>query len=124
MKTHRIFVGSIQVECKEGEDILGALRRDGCREVRVGCRRGGCGVCKVQLLAGDVKHGCTSVAHVSVAERQEGWGLACRMVPQSDVTISVPEVAVSPLVAKFLARAEARRAPAASSPILPAFATS
>jgi ferredoxin len=39
----------------DGETILEGLYRNGYA-FRIGCRRGGCAICKVDLLAGEVQY--------------------------------------------------------------------
>lgn len=71
--------------CRADEPVLTAMRRAGHRAVRVGCRNGGCGVCKARVTSGVVEAGRMSRAHVSVAEAAEGWVLLCRVRPRSDL---------------------------------------
>ncbi len=79
----------IGVECRDGETILAALHRSG-HAVRIGCRRGGCGICKVDLVEGDVAY--THVVAPSVLseqDRADGVCLLCRTVPTGDVTVAL-----------------------------------
>jgi CDP-4-dehydro-6-deoxyglucose reductase len=72
-----------------GETVLGGLYKAGFA-YRVGCRRGGCGICKVGLVAGDVTY--THVVADSVLpaeERANGVCLSCRAVPEGDITIEL-----------------------------------
>ena len=41
----------------DGENLLKAMERQNPRSAVVGCRNGGCGVCRVQLLSGTVQLG-------------------------------------------------------------------
>ncbi|HEX7428125.1 MAG TPA: 2Fe-2S iron-sulfur cluster-binding protein, partial [Mycobacterium sp.] len=50
-----ILPDGVQVTAAEEETVLAALSRAGLR-YRVGCRRGGCGICKVQLVLGEVRY--------------------------------------------------------------------
>jgi ferredoxin len=43
----------VEVALLDGETILAGLYRSGYA-YRTGCRRGGCGICKVDLVSGDV----------------------------------------------------------------------
>ena len=73
------------------ETLLRALSRAGLR-YRVGCKRGGCGICKVQLLLGEVRYErpiATSV--LSDDERVEGICLSCRAVPLTNIVIELQE---------------------------------
>jgi ferredoxin len=60
----------------------------GRRGIPVGCRGGGCGVCKVRVEAGRVHNGPMSRACVSAEEEGQGFVLACRSHPRSDVTVT------------------------------------
>ncbi len=86
------------VACRDGLSVLDAfeqarnpLAANGEAVVRVGCRRGGCGVCKVKITEGTVRTGPMSRAHVTEQEEAEGYVLACCAYPESDLTVaSVP----------------------------------
>lgn len=72
-----------------GETILGGLFRCGYA-TRVGCRRGGCGICKVDLLDGSVDYERPVAESVlSEEERAAGVCLPCRAIPRGDVTIAL-----------------------------------
>ena len=75
--------------CRGQEMLLSAIVRLGKKGIPVGCRSGGCGVCKVHVLEGEYSTGKMSRAHVSVQEEDEGFVLACRCEPQSDLSIKV-----------------------------------
>lgn len=81
----------IKAQSAEGETVLRALGRAGLR-YRVGCRRGGCGICKVQLTHGEVRYErpiATSV--LSDDERVAGICLSCRAVPITNIVIELQE---------------------------------
>jgi ferredoxin len=59
------------------------------RRIPVGCRQGGCGVCKVQVLEGSYRVRAMSRAHVSREEQEQGRVLACCIWPTSDLRICV-----------------------------------
>ncbi|MEM5327718.1 2Fe-2S iron-sulfur cluster-binding protein [Paraburkholderia sp. JHI2823] len=76
--------------CSVQESLLAGMSRLGRRGIPVGCLNGGCGVCKVRVLQGEVqKLGPVSRAHVSVQEEEAGYSLACRIAPQGDVELEV-----------------------------------
>jgi ferredoxin len=75
--------------CGEQKSLLLGMVALGKSGIPVGCRSGGCGVCKVQVLAGQVQTQVMSRAHVSAEEQAQGVVLACRASPCSDVTLSV-----------------------------------
>lgn len=57
--------------------------------ITVGCRGGGCGVCKVRVVEGRYRTGVMSVACVSHGERAQGVALACKLFPESDLRLEV-----------------------------------
>ncbi len=76
--------------CAANESLLTGMVRLGRKGIPVGCVNGGCGVCKVRILAGDIKAlGPISRAHVTVDEEQQGYTLACRVAPQTAVNLEV-----------------------------------
>jgi 3-phenylpropionate/trans-cinnamate dioxygenase ferredoxin reductase subunit len=76
--------------CAVDESLLAGMARLGRRGIPVGCLNGGCGVCKVRVLSGEVrKLGPVSRAHVSVEEEEAGYTLACRIAPRGDVELEV-----------------------------------
>ena len=75
--------------CDEKDSILAGLMKTGSTGIPVGCRGGGCGVCKVAILSGDYETGCMSGSQVTPEERAEGKVLACRAYPRSDIELQV-----------------------------------
>lgn len=76
--------------CSMEESLLAGMARLGRRGIPAGCLNGGCGVCKVRVVHGEVqKLGPVSRAHVSVDEEQAGYSLACRIAPRGDVELEV-----------------------------------
>lgn len=73
--------------CRNGETLLNASVRSGGEMIRVGCRAGGCGMCKVRVLCGEYTAGKMSRAHVSEAEERDGFVLACRTLPAGALEI-------------------------------------
>lgn len=57
--------------------------------ITVGCRGGGCGVCKVRVLEGRYSTGVMSAACVPPEEREDGIALACKLFPESDLQLEV-----------------------------------
>lgn len=74
-------------QCPDGHSVLQAMERQGQRCLPVGCRSGGCGLCKVRVLQGEYRCGPMSSRHAPVAARAAGEVLACRVYPLSDLTI-------------------------------------
>lgn len=66
---------------RHGEVLLDTILRLGWT-APYACRRGGCGVCVVQLHRGKVRHGPhTERALSQSAETEDGLALACRALP-------------------------------------------
>ncbi len=93
----------VDVALKPGESILGGLHRAGYAATH-GCKRGGCGICKFDVVQGTVGY-AEVVADTVLApdERAAGTCLICRAIPQDDVEIAVRPEASLRLVAPFLA---------------------
>lgn len=86
-----IMPDDIRVIVNEAETLLRALARAGLR-YRVGCKRGGCGICKVQLLLGEVTYERPIAPQVLTDdERVEGVCLSCRAVPLTNIVIELQE---------------------------------
>ena len=75
--------------CKEGQPILFAMAAMGKRGIPSGCHGGGCGVCKIQIIEGEVKSKTMSSEHVSKTDIEQGKILACRTMPASDIRLKV-----------------------------------
>jgi ferredoxin len=76
--------------CSSAETLLEGMARLGRKCIPVGCVNGGCGVCKVAIVKGDVhKCGEMSRAHVSEQEESQGVLLACRAMPMSAIELEV-----------------------------------
>lgn len=73
--------------CRQGDLLLIAMERAGKRAISVGCRKGGCGMCKVRVLTGTYETLPMSRAQVSEAEQHAGFALACRLRPTSALQI-------------------------------------
>jgi ferredoxin len=81
----------ITVDVGEDETILEGLYRHGYA-YRIGCRRGGCAICKVDLLDGEVAYNRPVADSVlTEEEKANGCCLTCRAVPTSDITIRLRE---------------------------------
>lgn len=84
-----VLPDGVEVELRESETVLEGLYRSGYA-YRTGCRRGGCGVCKVDLRAGSVTYNRTIAATVLTDdERASGTCLSCRAVPDGDVVVEL-----------------------------------
>lgn len=79
------------VKCRRSEKVLSVLEQAMFQPsrcpVRVGCRNGGCGLCRVRVLSGKYVTAKMSRDHVSHEEEAAGYALACRLFPGSDLEI-------------------------------------
>ncbi len=73
----------------KSRSVLEGMEALGKRGIPVGCRQGGCGVCKVRVLEGQYTRKVMSRAHVSADEEAEGCVLSCRIYPISDLRLKV-----------------------------------
>lgn len=76
-----------QFNCRSDQYVLSALQQQGQACVPIGCRGGGCGVCRVQVISGDYECGRMSKAFVTPEQQKQGIALACRLAPKSDLVI-------------------------------------
>ena len=73
--------------CKAGQSLLGGVVSQRQKAIDVGCRGGGCGVCKIRIISGNYESKKMSIKHVSADELAEGLALSCRIFPNSDMVI-------------------------------------
>ncbi|MGE0014548.1 MAG: 2Fe-2S iron-sulfur cluster binding domain-containing protein [Azoarcus sp.] len=78
-----------RVACAEQDSVLRAMEALGRKGIPVGCRGGGCGVCKVRVTGGAYHTRKMSRACVSEAEEADGVVLACKLFPDSDLSLKV-----------------------------------
>lgn len=79
----------IVYDCSDKQTILGGMEKLGLKGIPVGCRGGGCGVCKIYVAAGEYTTKKMSRVHISEADEVQGYVLACRCRPNSDITLKV-----------------------------------
>ena len=75
--------------CSGAESLLAGMEKLGKKGIPVGCRGGGCGVCKVEIITGTYEKRVMSRAYVTLEEEASGVVLACRVRPASDVVLRV-----------------------------------
>lgn len=88
---HRITITDTaeSFSCPENRSVLTGMAATGRKGIPVGCRSGGCGVCKIRITQGAVTRKVMSRAHVSAEEEAQGFALACRIFPQSAIELTV-----------------------------------
>ncbi len=75
--------------CASFRSVLEGMEALGRKGIPVGCRNGGCGVCKVHVIEGEYTRRVMSREHVSADEEAAGCVLSCRIKPASDLRIAV-----------------------------------
>ena len=75
--------------CSDTLTLLEGMESLGKKGIPVGCRGGGCGVCKVHVLSGSYTNRVMSREHVSVEDEAQGRVLACRVRPTSEIALRV-----------------------------------
>ena len=83
-----------QFSCRADQHLLQGMRnfRLGMpmlEAIPVGCRGGGCGICRIRVVDGEYETLKMSRKHVSDDDEANGIALACRVYPRSALTIEV-----------------------------------
>ncbi len=75
--------------CKESEELIYTMHRAGVKPFPIGCRRGGCGICKIRIDEGEFDIiRPMSRSKLSLDEQNQDIVLACCIKPKSDLQIS------------------------------------
>lgn len=75
--------------CSDTRTVLEGMEALGKKGIPVGCRNGGCGVCKVQITGGEYSSRVMSREHVTEEDEACGRVLSCRIRPASDLRLKV-----------------------------------
>jgi ferredoxin len=75
--------------CSHEENVLRGMEKLGRKGIPVGCRGGGCGVCKVEVIEGRYEAKVMSREHISEADEACGRVLACRIIPITNLRLRV-----------------------------------
>ncbi|MBS7668981.1 2Fe-2S iron-sulfur cluster-binding protein [Croceicoccus gelatinilyticus] len=81
------IAGSQPFTCREDQTVLDAMRCAGLNPLAIGCRGGGCGVCRVRVQGGEYVARPMSTACVPPEEALNGLALACRIMPRGNLTM-------------------------------------
>ena len=104
MTTIIVQPSGTQIHIEPGETLLSGLHKAGYAYT-VGCRRGGCGICKVDVVDGDFSYNRpVADSVVSEDERTDGTCLSCRAVAECDLVIEMRDASlrlVNPLLGKI-----------------------
>ncbi|HEY8764337.1 MAG TPA: 2Fe-2S iron-sulfur cluster-binding protein [Solirubrobacteraceae bacterium] len=77
-----------EIDCAADETVLDAAFRQGYNLV-YGCREGQCSACKCFLQEGDVALKRYSNFALSDSERESGYSLMCRAMPEQDLVVEL-----------------------------------
>ena len=93
---HRVILAATGDEffCPEELHLLQGMQRfqmglATTKLIPVGCRGGGCGVCRIRIAKGQYKAKKMSSRHITEEDLARGVVLACRVNPRSDLLIEV-----------------------------------
>ncbi len=80
--------------CGEDQHLLQGMRNfqlgvPMLNVIPVGCRGGGCGICRIKILAGKYEAQKMSCKHVPEEDQKIGIALACRVYPRSELRVEV-----------------------------------
>ena len=93
---HRVSIDGDEkgFSCGDDQNLLQGMRNfqfgvPMLEAIPVGCRGGGCGICRIQVLSGEYETEKMSRKHVTEEEQASGVALACRVYPRSDLSVAV-----------------------------------
>ena len=75
--------------CRSDQSLLAAMEQLRRKGIPVGCRNGGCGVCKVRVVRGSYGAAKMSRAVLSQAEADAACTLACKTYPTTAMAVEV-----------------------------------
>jgi ferredoxin len=98
---HRVTVDGAERElgCEPGQDVLNAAIKAGVSWLPVGCRGGGCGVCRVAVRSGSYEAGKMSKRLIASDDPAVVLALACKLYPRSDLELERAPIHRSPAYA-------------------------
>jgi ferredoxin len=76
-------------EVRADERLLHEMVKRQVADIPVGCRGGGCGVCRIRVVEGEYTTKRMSRQHVSEADEADGVALACRVIPTTDLIVEL-----------------------------------
>ncbi|MCU7845264.1 MAG: 2Fe-2S iron-sulfur cluster binding domain-containing protein [Candidatus Thiodiazotropha sp. (ex Monitilora ramsayi)] len=73
--------------CSEEQRLLHAMQAQGLGSIPVGCKGGGCGICRIQITQGEYETRKMSRTHVTEEDERHGIVLSCRVTPKSNLSL-------------------------------------
>lgn len=77
------------IKCESGQNIADASYRARIN-IPLDCRDGACGTCKVHVESGEYDGGDYIEDALTDEEAEQGYALACQMMPESDCVVQIP----------------------------------
>ncbi|MEN3122551.1 MULTISPECIES: 2Fe-2S iron-sulfur cluster-binding protein [Janibacter] len=119
MTTIIVQPSGTEIHVSPDDTVLAGLQKAGYAYT-VGCRRGGCGICKIDVLEGSFTYNRpVADSVVTKEERTDGTCLSCRAVPDVDLTIQMRDASlrlVNPLLGQINAAKRERVKPERTLP--------
>jgi len=99
---YRVHLEKLELDfaCQPSQNVLECLIGSGKKGIQVGCRGGGCGVCRVRVLEGEYSARAMSKAHIDDEALARSEVLACCITPKSDLSLEVMGKISKPLQRK------------------------
>ena len=91
---------------RDGERVLHEMIKRRVADIPVGCRGGGCGVCRVRVVEGEYSTKRMSRKHISPEDEVDGVVLACRLIPHSDIVVELAPTTIEPAPDNLVVGAE------------------
>ena len=90
----RLFDSGEDFLCAEDQHLLQGMQtfrigRKMLDAIPVGCRGGGCGICRIRVIEGEYEAKKMSRKHIPEDDQANGFVLACRVYPRSDLLVEV-----------------------------------
>ncbi|MFX3624296.1 MAG: 2Fe-2S iron-sulfur cluster-binding protein [Ectobacillus sp.] len=83
-----ILLNNREFACDNKTSLIDACKTQFVK-IPYGCCRGGCGMCKVKVVEGEYTMGPVSKGALTEEERQQGYVLACKTNPSSNLVIEI-----------------------------------
>lgn len=79
--------GDAVITVRPDRPLLHQMQMQGSAALPIGCRGGGCGVCRIEVVSGDYRAKRMSTRFVSEDDLANGIVLACRIHAETDLVI-------------------------------------
>ena len=86
---NKIIIADKEYLSIDNETVLDTLERYDDNNLFIGCRKGGCGACKIVILEGKYKLNKMNREHISIQEEKDNIVLACCVRPIENLKIKI-----------------------------------